>query len=124
MNWIAVAVGATLGAWLRWGLGLWLNTAVAHVALGTLAANLGGGFVIGMAVAFFSAHPGLSPAWRLFAVTGFLGGLTTFSSFSAESMQLLQRGDFAWALGHSFLHLAGSLLCCFAGFAVYRALTT
>ena len=123
MNWIAVALGATLGAWLRWGLGLWLNSATAQIALGTLAANLGGGFVIGIAVAFFSAHPGLSPAWRLFAVTGFLGGLTTFSSFSAESMQLLQRGDFAWALAHSMLHLSGSLLCCFAGFAAYRAIS-
>ena len=86
-----MAAGATLGAWLRWGLGLWLNTLHTRVALGTLVANLGGGFIIGMAVAFFSSHPGLSPAWRLFVVTGFLGGLTTFSSFSAESMLLLQR---------------------------------
>ena len=71
----------------------------------------------------FSSHPGLSPAWRLFAVTGFLGGLTTFSSFSAESMVLLQRGDIAWALAHSLLHLVGALICCFAGFAAYRALS-
>lgn len=122
MTWLAVAAGATLGAWLRWGLGLLLNTAHGQIALGTLIANLGGGFLIGMAVAFFSAHPGLSPAWRLFAVTGFLGGLTTFSSFSAESMELLQRGDFAWALAHSGLHLVGALICCFAGFSLYRML--
>ena len=122
MSWLAVAAGATLGAWLRWGLGLLLNATHAQIALGTLIANLGGGFLIGMAVAFFTAHPGLSPAWRLFAVTGFLGGLTTFSSFSAESMALLQRGDLAWALAHSGLHLAGALVCCFAGFALYRTL--
>ena len=124
LSWLAIAIGATLGAWLRWALGLWLNTAYAQISVGTLAANLGGGFVIGIAVAFFSGHPGLSPAWRLFAVTGFLGGLTTFSSFSAESMVLLQRGDFAWALAHSVLHLIGSLVCCFAGFAAYRALSS
>lgn len=120
---LAIALGATLGAWLRWALGLWLNTLHAQIALGTLAANLGGGFMIGIAVAFFSSHPGLSPAWRLFAVTGFLGGLTTFSSFSAESMELLQRGDVAWALSHSVLHLVGALIFCFAGFAAYRALS-
>ena len=124
LSWVAIAIGATLGAWLRWALGLWLNPVHTQISLGTLAANMGGGFVIGVAVAFFSSHPGLSPAWRLFAVTGFLGGLTTFSSFSAESMLLLQRGDFAWALGHSMLHLIGSLVCCFAGFAAYRALST
>ncbi len=124
LSWLAIAIGATLGAWLRWALGLWLNTVHSQISVGTLAANLGGGFVIGIAVAFFSSHPGLSPAWRLFAVTGFLGGLTTFSSFSAESMVLLQRGDFAWALAHSALHLIGSLVCCFAGFAAYRALSS
>ncbi len=122
MSWLAIALGATLGAWLRWGLGIWLNTADARVALGTLAANLGGGFVIGIAVGFFSGHAELSPAWRLFAVTGFLGGLTTFSSFSAESMLLLQRGEIGWAFAHSALHLVGSLACCFAGFAAYKAL--
>ena len=122
MSWLAIAVGATLGAWLRWGLGLLFNSMHAQIALGTLAANLGGGFMIGIAVAFFSGHPALSPAWRLFAVTGFLGGLTTFSSFSAESMVLLQRGEFAWALGHSVLHLVGALTCCFLGFTLYRTL--
>lgn len=124
MSWLAIALGATLGAWLRWGLGVWLNSADSQVALGTLAANLGGGFIIGMAVGFFSGHAELPPAWRLFAVTGFLGGLTTFSSFSAESMLLLQRGEFGWAFAHSALHLVGALACCFAGAAFYKALVS
>jgi CrcB protein len=121
VSWLAVGLGAAIGAWLRWGLGLWLNSAHKHLPLGTLAANLGGAYLIGVAVAFFASHPGLSPEWRLFAITGFLGGLTTFSAFSAESMLLLQRGDYAWALGHSTLHLAGSIALCIAGFASYRA---
>lgn len=123
MSWLAVGLGAALGAWLRWGLGLWLNPLTTQVQLGTLAANLGGGYVIGLMVALFSAYPNLSPEWRLFAVTGFLGGLTTFSTFSAESMLLLQRGEYLWALGHSLLHLIGSVLFCIAGFASWRALT-
>ncbi|WP_151638354.1 fluoride efflux transporter CrcB [Noviherbaspirillum aerium] len=122
MSWLAVGLGAAIGAWLRWGLALRLNGAVAALPLGTLVANLGGGYLIGLAVGFFANHPALSPEWRLFAVTGFLGGLTTFSTFSAESMALLQRGDYAWALGHSALHLIGSVACCIAGFGTYRAL--
>lgn len=121
MNWLAVGVGAALGAWLRWGLSVGLN-AWHTVPLGTLLANLGGGYLIGIAVAFFQNHPALPPEWRLLAVTGFLGGLTTFSTFSAESMLLLQRGDYLWALGHSALHLVGSVALCIAGFASYRAL--
>lgn len=122
MSWLAVGLGAALGAWLRWGLGLLLNAVFLPLPLGTLAANLGGGYLIGMAVGFFSLHPDLPPEWRLFAITGFLGGLTTFSAFSAESMVLLQRGDYFWALAHSALHLLGALVLCFGGFATYRAL--
>lgn len=122
MSWLAVGIGAMLGAWLRWWLGLWLNTFHERFPVGTLAANLGGGYLIGIAVGFFAAHPDIPAAWRLFAVTGFLGGLTTFSSFSAESMVLLQRGDFALAFGHAALHLIGSIAFCFAGFATYRAM--
>ncbi|MFC5462225.1 fluoride efflux transporter CrcB [Massilia niabensis] len=129
LNWLAVTAvggGAAIGAWLRWGLGLWLSnintSAHTHVQAGTLAANLIGGYLIGMALGFFSHHPHLSPEWRLFVVTGFLGGLTTFSSFSAESMVLLQRGDYGWALAHTLLHLVGALLLCIAGFATWRAL--
>jgi CrcB protein len=122
LSWLAVGVGAACGAWLRWGFGLWLGGASTRLNLGTLAANLVGGYLIGLAVAYFAGHPEISPAWRLFAITGFLGGLTTFSSFSAESMLLLQRGDYALALGHSALHLLGALGCCIAGFASWRAL--
>lgn len=122
MQWLAVGMGAALGAWLRWGLSLWLNVAGTALPWGTLAANWGGGFVIGFLVAFFEGHQSLAPAWRLFLITGFLGGLTTFSTFSAEAMLLLQRGDYLWALAHSGLHLLGSIILCVAGFAAYRAL--
>lgn len=124
MSWLAVGSGAAVGAWLRWGLGLWLNPVHGQLPLGTLAANLGGGYLIGLAVGFFQGYPALTPEWRLFAVTGILGGLTTFSTFSAEAMNLLQRGDYAWALGHSALHLVGSIALCIAGYATYRALAT
>ena len=122
MSWLAVGVGAALGAWLRWGFGIWLNAVHAHFPLGTLLANLGGGYLIGIAVGFFQSYPALPIEWRLFAVTGFLGGLTTFSTFSAEAMIMLQRGDYGWALGHSALHLVGSIAFCIAGFASYRAI--
>jgi CrcB protein len=122
LAWLAVGFGAACGAWLRWGLGLWLGATGARINLGTLAANLIGGYLVGLALAFFSGHPQLSPEWRLFAVTGFLGGLTTFSTFSGESMLLLQRGDYGWALLHSALHLLGALGFCVAGFATWKAL--
>ncbi|MFL9880653.1 fluoride efflux transporter CrcB [Herbaspirillum rhizosphaerae] len=122
MKWLAVGMGAALGAWLRWGLSLWLNVGGSALPLGTLAANWGGGFVIGFLVAFFEGHQSLPPEWRLFLITGFLGGLTTFSTFSAEAMMLLQRGDYMWAIAHSGLHLLGSIILCVAGFAAYRAL--
>lgn len=122
MSWIAVGFGAAFGAWSRWWLGIWFNTVHPTLPLGTLTANLGGGFLIGIAVGFFANHPSLTPEWRLFAITGFLGGLTTFSTFSAEAMVLLQRGDYGWALGHTTLHLVGSIVFCIAGFATYRAL--
>ncbi len=123
LSFAAVGIGAALGAWLRWGLALWLAPVHGKLQLGTLLANLAGGFLIGVALAFFSSWPQLSPEWRLFAVTGFLGGLTTFSTFSGEAMLLLQRGDYAWALAHSALHLAGSIVCCIAGYAIWRALS-
>ncbi len=122
MSWLAVGCGAAIGAWLRWALAAWLSNLHAHVQAGTLAANLLGGYLIGIALGFFAAYPQLSPEWRLFAITGFLGGLTTFSSFSGESMLLLQRGQYGWALAHSTLHLVGSVGCCIAGYASWRAL--
>lgn len=122
LSWLAVGLGAAFGAWLRWALGLWLGGLHVFVQIGTLAANLVGGFLVGIALGFFSASPQLAPEWRLFVVTGFLGGLTTFSSFSGESVTLLQRGEYGWALAHTALHLFGSLLLCAAGFATWRAL--
>jgi CrcB protein len=107
---IAIALGAVLGAWLRWGLGLWLNPVFATVPLGTLAANLIGGYLVGVAVAVFHINVDLAPELRLFFVTGFLGALTTFSTFSAEVVSLLQHGRYAWAMGAASLHLFGSLL--------------
>ena len=112
----AVAIGAVVGAWVRWALGLWLNTAERAMPYGTLIANLGGGLLIGVAVAWFSRHPQLDPAWRLFAVTGFLGALTTFSSFSIESLGMLQRGAFGLALAHTGLHVFGSLAAAAIGY--------
>ena len=122
MSWLAVGCGAAIGAWMRWLLGTALNSVHMMLPYGTLAANLSGGFLIGIAVAFFERYPGLPIEWRLFAVTGFLGGLTTFSTFSAESMILLQRGHYGWALAHSAVHLLGSIGCCIAGYATWRAL--
>ena len=118
-----MGLGAACGAWLRWGLALWLGTLHGMLNLGTVAANLIGGYLVGIALGFFAAYPHLSPEWRLFAITGFLGGLTTFSTFSGESVLLMQRGDYGWALAHTALHLLGSIACCIAGFATWRALS-
>ncbi len=112
----AIAAGAVLGAWLRFALGALLNRAVDALPLGTLLANLLGGLLVGAAVAWLARHPEISPLWRLFAVTGFLGALTTFSTFSAESLELIQRGQLGWALLHSGLHLFGALGAAALGF--------
>ncbi len=123
MSWLAVGLGAAIGAWLRWGLGMLMNQVHQHIPLGTLVANLAGGYVIGLAMAFFSTHNDISPEWRLFAITGFLGGLTTFSTFSAETALMLQRGEYVWAALQIVLHVAGAILLCMAGFASYRCLS-
>ena len=120
----AVGIGAAFGAWLRWGLGVWLNSLYPAVPPGTLAANLLGGYLIGLAAAFIAANTSLAPEWRLFVITGFLGGLTTFSTFSGESVTLLQQAKYLAALTHSGLHLVGSVLATLAGFATWRALST
>lgn len=120
---IAIGLGATLGAWARWGLGLWLNPIHESLPLGTLAANLIGGYVIGLAIAWFSSHAGLSPAWRLFVITGLLGGLTTFSTFSAEVFDLLSRQQFGWGIAAIGLHVVGSITMTVLGILTIRGLT-
>ena len=109
-SFFAIGLGAALGAWSRWGLGLWLNPLLAAMPLGTLAANLIGGYLVGIAVGLFHLHAGLPPALKLFVVTGFLGGLTTFSTFSAEVVERLLAGQLVTGLGLMLLHLVGSLL--------------
>lgn len=113
---VAVATGAALGASLRWLLSLALNGLQPSVPPGTLVANLLGGLLAGMVMAWILRHPELSPAVRLFVTTGFLGGLTTFSTFSAESLALLIRGEFMLAFAHSAFHLLGSLAAAAVGY--------
>ncbi|WP_447752727.1 fluoride efflux transporter CrcB [Pseudomonas nicosulfuronedens] len=119
---LAVSLGAALGALLRWALGLKLNTLLPSMPPGTVVANLVGGYIIGAAIAFFANTPGLAPEWRLLIITGFCGGLTTFSTFSAEVVVLLQQGRLAWAMGTVATHLAGSLLMTLAGLWSVHAL--
>lgn len=111
---IAICIGASAGALARWGLGLWLSPG-GFIPWGTLAANLIGGYLVGMAMGVFQAMPEIDPVWRLALVTGLLGGLTTFSSFSAEVVLMLQQEKFALALGTALLHVAGSLVLTIAG---------
>lgn len=115
---LVLCIGACAGAIARWQLSLWLNTGGTWLPLGTLAANLAGGLLIGIVIAVFQAQPGLDPLWRLALVTGFLGALTTFSTFSAETVQLLMAERFGQALALSGLHLVGSLACTWVGLQV------
>lgn len=119
---IAIGIGAAVGAWLRWGLGLWLNPVFPTLPLGTLSANLLGGYLIGLAIAFFAHQPGLSPEWRLLIITGFLGGLTTFSTFSAEIFTLLSRQQWTWGALWVGFHLVGSVLMTALGVWTYKML--
>jgi CrcB protein len=115
---IAICIGASLGALARWQLGLWLNPASPTDGMfpwGTLAANLMGGYLIGLCVGIFQSLPQLDPEWRLLCVTGFLGALTTFSTFSAEVVGMLQQGRLLLALGTASVHLVGSLILTFLG---------
>ena len=112
---IAIGVGGALGSLLRWFLGLRLNGVFSHLPLGTLAANLIAGYVIGAAIAWFSGMPQLPIEWRLFVITGMMGGLSTFSTFSAEVVASLQQGRFAWAAGEIFIHVTGSLVMTMLG---------
>jgi CrcB protein len=114
---LAISLGAAAGALLRWQLGVRLNSFFPEVPPGTLSANLIGGFIIGWAVAYFAQVPGIAPEWRLLIITGFCGGLTTFSTFSAEVVTLLNEGRLAWAMSAIATHVAGSLLATLAGLA-------
>jgi len=115
LNFLAVGFGAALGAWARWLLGLLLNPLFVAIPLGTLAANVIGGFLVGVAVGLFHLNAHFPMAWKLFAITGFLGGLTTFSTFSAEVVERLLAGQPAWAIGLATVHLAGSLTATYCG---------
>lgn len=119
----AVGIGAALGAWSRWGLAMALNHVVPAMPLGTLIANLAGGFLIGAAFEWFMQHAALPAEYRLFFITGFLGSLTTFSAFSLEAVMLLQEARYGWAILLIGSHLFGSLAMTLLGFAVVRALT-
>jgi fluoride exporter len=119
---LVISIGAAAGALLRWQLGVQLNSLFPILPLGTLAANLVGGYIIGLAVDYFAQVPHLSPEWRLLIITGFCGGLTTFSTFSAEVVARLQEGQPLWAAGAIAIHVTGSLMMTLAGLATGQLL--
>jgi CrcB protein len=114
---LAISLGSTLGALMRWRLGSGLNSLLPSLPPGTLVANLVGGYIVGVAIAYFALAPNLAPEWRLFLITGFCGGLTTFSTFSAEVVTLLQEGRLTWAAASIAAHVVGALLTTLAGLA-------
>ena len=118
----AISLGASVGAVARWQLSLALNALFPLLPLGTLAANLIGGYLIGIAVAWFAFHPGVAPEWRLLIITGFLGGLTTFSTFSAEVVSQIQAQRLGWAMMTIMAHLIGSLAMTALGIVTVEAL--
>ncbi|KSQ21680.1 fluoride ion transporter CrcB [Pseudomonas aeruginosa] len=120
---LVIVLGGSLGCLLRWLLGLQLNALFPTIPPGTWAANMIGGYIVGVAVALFAANPALSPEWRLLLITGFCGGLTTFSTFSAETVSLLQSGRVIWALGEIAVHVIGSLLATAAGVLTYTLIS-
>ncbi|MEG3110924.1 MULTISPECIES: fluoride efflux transporter CrcB [Pantoea] len=119
---LAVMLGGAVGCALRWLISLRFNTLFPNLPPGTLIVNLVGGFVIGAALAWFVKNPQIDPTWKLLIVTGLCGGLTTFSTFSAEIVVLLQSGKYLWAMSSVLVHVIGSLLMTFAGFAVVNVL--
>jgi CrcB protein len=112
---VAIAVGSVVGGLLRWTLSLQLNSLFPSIPPGTLTANLLGGYIVGVAVAYFASAPDIAPEWRLLVITGFCGGLTTFSTFSAEVVTLMQQGRLLWAIAEIGVHLSGSLVMTLAG---------
>lgn len=121
---LAISAGASLGAVLRWLLGTSLNALFPVIPPGTLAANLIGAYLAGVALAIFPHYPGLAPEWRLLVITGFLGGLTTFSTFSVEITELIQQGRLFWATGAIGAHVLGSLIMTLLGLATVSAVRT
>ena len=121
-NFAAVGVGAAFGAWLRWGMGHALNVLWPQLPPGTLAVNVVGGYLAGLALGWFTLNPGIAPEVRLLLLTGFLGSLTTFSTFSVEAFGLLARQQYGWAFAHIGLHLVGSIVATGLGFATLRLL--
>lgn len=119
---LAISVGAALGALLRWQLGARLNSLFPSIPPGTLTANIVGGYIIGVAIAYFAQASDIAPEWRLFIITGFCGGLTTFSTFSAEVVSLLQEGRLSVAMAAIAIHVTGSLLATLAGLASWQLL--
>lgn len=119
-NVLAVGVGAALGAWCRWLLGLLFNSVMIYFPLGTLAANLFGGLLMGIVIGLIGLGSLENPGLRLFITTGFLGGLTTFSAFTGESITLLHKQDYFWALVHTCSHVFGALIMAFAGLALVQ----
>jgi len=117
---LSISIGSALGALLRWQLGAALNSLLPQIPPGTLIANLVGGYVSGLAIAYFAQAQDVAPEWRLLIITGFCGGLTTFSTFSAEVTDLLQQGRLAWAAGAITVHVSGSLLMTLAGLASWQ----
>lgn len=122
LSFLAIFGGAGCGALLRWQLGAWLNPVFPTIPLGTLAANLIGGLLVGVANSFLTHYSELAPEWRLLIITGFMGGLTTFSTFSLEAVTLLSRQEYAWALGTMGMHLFGSLALTAIGILIVNAL--
>jgi CrcB protein len=120
----AIALGATLGAWLRWVLGIFFNSVIPHLPLGTLIANLSGGLMMGIALGFFLTGQLDSQTMRLLITTGFLGGLTTFSAFSGEGLILLIKQEYGWVLVHTFSHVFGALLMAAVGYYVVQLIRT
>ncbi|TAM02036.1 MAG: fluoride efflux transporter CrcB [Paraburkholderia sp.] len=118
---LSVGIGGALGSLVRWMLSLRLNAVFPYLPLGTLASNVIAGYIVGVAVAFFARVPNLSPDWRLFIITGLMGGLSTFSTFSAEVVSHLQQGRYGWALGEIAIHVCSSLVMTILGIATVAA---
>lgn len=116
---LSIAIGSSFGGILRWLLSLKFNSLLPNLPLGTLAANLVAGYLVGLAVAYFAQSPTFSPEWRLLLITGFCGGLSTFSTFSVEIISLMQRGLYGWAMGAIAIHVTGSLIMTFAGILTF-----